>query len=186
MNSGISIPFLIIKAYFQFPLVFKNNGALKPVIAIRTEGALQNWQGEAAEIRSRKPKGFLFLCVANSARSQMAEGIARSMAAKDVRVQSAGSHPTRVRPEAVAVLLEAGIDASGHASKSVTDIDPATVDTVITLCGEEECPVFLGNAYRVHWGLPDPAAVEGTDEERLAAFRSVRDELIKRLERVFL
>jgi arsenate reductase (thioredoxin) len=126
-------------------------------------------------------KGILFLCVANSARSQMAEGIARSLAPSGVGIWSAGSRPTSVCPEAIAVLREIGIDLSGHRSKSVTEIPPSEVDTVITLCGEEECPVFLGKAQRLHWGLPDPAAVSGSEKERLSAFREVREELLKRI-----
>ena len=127
-------------------------------------------------------KGILFLCVANSARSQMAEGVARSMAPPGIKVWSAGSRPTSVRPEAVEVLKEIGIDISHHHSKTVDEIPAAEVDTVITLCGEEECPVFLGQVTRLHWGLPDPAAVQGTEEERLNAFRGVRDELSRRIE----
>jgi arsenate reductase len=130
-------------------------------------------------------KGILFLCVANSARSQIAEGLARRMAPAGTRVWSAGSRPTAVRPEAVAVLREIGIDISHHRSKAVAEIPAAEVDTVITLCGEEECPVFLGRATRLHWGLPDPAAAEGSVEERLAAFRRTRDELRRRLEALF-
>ena len=130
-------------------------------------------------------RGILFLCVANSARSQIAEGIARSLAPAGVTVWSAGSHPTRVRPEAVTVLAEIGIDISAHRSKSVAEIPAAEVDTVITLCAEEECPVFLGKAERLHWGLPDPAAVAGDEAARLDAFRSTRDELRRRLEAVF-
>jgi thioredoxin type arsenate reductase len=126
-------------------------------------------------------KGILFLCVANSARSQMAEGIARSLAPPGLRVWSAGSSPTRVRPEAVAVLREIGVDISRHSSKAVSEIPATEVDTVITLCGEEECPLFLGKATRLHWGLPDPAAVAGTDEQRLAVFRNTRDELRRRI-----
>jgi arsenate reductase len=126
-------------------------------------------------------KGILFLCVANSARSQMAEGIARALLPPEVLVQSAGSRPTRVRPEAIAVLKEIGIDISHHRSKTVAEIPAAEVDTVITLCGEEECPLFLGKATRLHWDLPDPAAVAGTDAERLASFRQVRDELRRRI-----
>ena len=122
-------------------------------------------------------QGILFLCVANSARSQMAEGIARSLAPSGVKIWSAGSRPTSVRPEAIAVLQEIGIDISGPSSKSVAEIPAAEVDTVITLCAEEECPVFLGKARRLHWGLPDPAAAGGSEEERLAAFRKTRDEL---------
>ena len=126
-------------------------------------------------------KGILFLCVANSARSQIAEGIARSLAPPEIKVWSAGSRPTSVRPEAIAVLGEIGIDISHHRSKLVDEIPAGEVDTVITLCGEQECPLFLGKARRLHWGLPDPAAVTGSAEERLAAFRSTRDELRRRL-----
>jgi thioredoxin type arsenate reductase len=127
-------------------------------------------------------KGILFLCVANSARSQIAEGVARSMVPPGIKVWSAGSRPTRVRPEAIAVLKEIGIDISHHRSKAVAEIPAAEVDTVITLCGEEECPVFLGQATRLHWGLSDPAAVQGSEQERLNAFRSTRDDLRQRLE----
>ena len=126
-------------------------------------------------------KGVLFLCVANSARSQIAEGLGRRLLPPGVKVWSAGSRPTSVRPEAIAVLQEIGIDISSHRSKSVGEIPAAEVDTVITLCGEEECPVFLGQATRLHWGLPDPAAATGSDEERLAAFRATRDEVGRRI-----
>jgi protein-tyrosine-phosphatase len=127
-------------------------------------------------------RGILFLCVANSARSQMAEGIARSLAPAGTKIWSAGSRPTSVRPEAITVLREIGIDISGRRAKAVGEIPSAEVDTVITLCGEEECPLFLGKATRLHWGLPDPAAVNGSEAERLDAFRKVRDELCRRIE----
>ncbi len=130
-------------------------------------------------------KGILFLCVANSARSQIAEGVARTMVPEGTKVWSAGSRPTGVRPEAIAVLKEIGIDISRHRSKAVAEIPAAEVDTVITLCGEEECPLFLGQAKRLHWGLPDPAAVQGSGQDRLDAFRSSRDELRSRLEAFF-
>jgi len=126
-------------------------------------------------------KGILFLCVANSARSQMAEGIARALLPTEVKVWSAGSRPTSVRPEAIAVLAEIGVDISKHRAKAVQDVPAAEVGTVVTLCGEEECPVFLGQATRLHWGLPDPAAVAGPEVARLNAFRSVRDELRARI-----
>lgn len=126
-------------------------------------------------------KGILFLCVANSARSQIAEGVARSLAPAGTVVWSAGSRPTSVRPEAIAVLREIGLDISSHRSKAVEEIPASEVDTVITLCGEEECPLFLGQATRLHWGLPDPAAVSGSEEERLDAFRHTRDEVRRRL-----
>jgi arsenate reductase len=106
----------------------------------------------------------LFLCVANSARSQIAEGVARALAPAGTTVWSAGSRPTSVRPEAVAVMREIGLDISSHRSKAVAEIPATEVDTVITLCGEEECPLFLGQARRLHWGLPDPAAVTGSEE----------------------
>jgi thioredoxin type arsenate reductase len=127
------------------------------------------------------PKGILFLCVANSVRSQMAEGIARSLAPPGLKVWSAGSRPTKVRPEAIAVLKEIEIDISQSRSKAVAEIPADEVDTVITLCAEEECPVFLGKAQRLHWGLPDPAAVIGSEEEILSAFREMRDELLRRI-----
>jgi len=143
------------------------------------------WLAEATALRALAPRGILFLCVANSARSQLAEGIARSLAPTGVTVWSAGSQPTRVRPEAIAALAEIGIDISGHRSKPVAEIPAAEVDTVITLCGEEECPVFLGRARRLHWGLPDPAGVVGAEADRADAFRKTRDELRRRLAVVF-
>ncbi len=127
-------------------------------------------------------KGILFLCVANSARSQMAEGIAHALVPPGVRVWSAGSSPTRVRSEAIAVLREIGIDISGYRSKAVTEVPAAEIDTVITLCAEEVCPLFFGSAERLHWPLPDPGAAKGTEDERLAAFRETRDELHRRIE----
>jgi arsenate reductase len=129
-----------------------------------------------------KTPGVLFLCVANSARSQMAEGFARKRFGDAVRVQSAGSKPSRVNPLAIRAMAEIGIDITHHGSKSVEEIDPATVDLVVTLCAEEVCPVFLGKVKRLHWPLPDPAASEGTGEERLQTFRDVRDELMRRIE----
>jgi arsenate reductase len=146
---------------------------------------IEEWRIEAEALRNFRPKHILFLCVANSARSQMAEGIARSLAPQGVRVSSAGSSPAPVRPQAIRVLNEIGIDISGHRSKGVESIDAGSVDAVITLCAEEVCPVFLGKAHRVHWGLPDPAGITGPEESRLNAFRSVRDELLRRLKVLF-
>lgn len=145
----------------------------------------EQWLSEATMLHEQKPLGLLFLCVANSARSQMAEGIARSMAPRGVTVFSAGSRPTQVRDEARLVLTEIGIDICAHRSKAVSEIPSEQVDTVITLCGEEECPLFLGKATRFHWGLPDPAGVEGDETTRLDAFRRTRDELRRRLAVVF-
>jgi len=137
---------------------------------------------EAAILRGLRPRHILFLCVANSARSQMAEGIAQSLAPQGVRVSSAGSVPSFVRPHALQVLKEIGIDISGHKSKGLDAVDASSVDAVITLCAEELCPVFLGKAMRLHWGLPDPARETGGEDQKLAAFREVRDELHRRLE----
>lgn len=128
-----------------------------------------------------KTPGMLFLCVANSARSQMAEGLARARFGDSVRVQSAGSDAAGVNALAVKALAELGIDISGQTSKKADTIDPETVDTVVTLCAEEVCPVFLANARHIHWPLPDPTAGGGTEEEKLARFREVRDELRRRI-----
>ena len=125
--------------------------------------------------------GLLFLCVANSARSQMAEGLARARFRSRARVASAGSSPTAVNPLAVAALDEVGIDIRGQRSTSVDDVDPATVDVVVTLCAEEVCPVFPGRVRRLHWPMPDPAGASGSAAERLERFRSVRDEIARRL-----
>jgi molybdopterin-guanine dinucleotide biosynthesis protein MobB len=144
-----------------------------------------DWRTDAEELRAMRPRHILFLCVANSARSQMAEGIARSLAPQGIKVSSAGSSPATVRPQAIQALDEIGIDISGHRSKGLDSIDAGSVDAVITLCAEEVCPVFPGKARRAHWGLPDPAAVTGTEEIRLDAFRSVRDELLLRLKVLF-
>jgi arsenate reductase len=130
------------------------------------------------------PRGVLFLCVANSARSQMAEALARSLFPAAVRVLSAGSAPSKVNPYAIEVLAELGLDLATHHSKSVQSIDPKLVDTVITLCAEEVCPVFLGSARRLHWPLPDPASSDPSlsREDLLERFRSARDTLRLRLE----
>ena len=114
----------------------------------------------------------------------MAEGIARRLAPAGVQISSAGSAPTRVRPEAVAVLGEIGIDIGAQSSKGLADID-RSVDAVITLCDEEVCPVWIGRGMRLHWSLPDPAAATGDEATRLAAFRGARDELGRRLAVVF-
>jgi protein-tyrosine-phosphatase/N-acetylglutamate synthase-like GNAT family acetyltransferase len=117
----------------------------------------------------------LFMCVANSARSQMAEGLARRLLGPLATVASAGSEPTSVRPLAIEAMHEVGIDISQHHSKSVDQIDPDSVDIVITLCAEEVCPVWLGQARRLHWPTPDPAP--GGIED----FRAARDAIRWRL-----
>ncbi|HYS81400.1 MAG TPA: arsenate reductase ArsC [Anaeromyxobacteraceae bacterium] len=147
--------------------------------------AAESWRADAEALRTAGPRHILFLCVANSARSQMAEGIARSLSPPTVKISSAGSRPSKVNPFAIRALDEIGIDIRAHRSRSMDEIDPADVDAVITLCAEEVCPVFLGKAQRFHWGLADPAGVGSTDEEQLQAFRNVRDELRRRLSVLF-
>lgn len=131
-------------------------------------------------------ESILFLCVANSARSQMAEGLARVVLGPDVLVQSAGSQPSRVNPFAVEVMREIGIPLAGQWSKSVDTIDPASVDLVVTLCADEVCPVFLSHSARIHWPIEDPDRSNEVlrDEERLQHFRVARDAIRARLEQL--
>jgi arsenate reductase len=125
----------------------------------------------------------LVLCTGNSARSQMAEGWLRQLAGDRFEVASAGTHPSTVNPLAIAVMGERGIDISSHRSKSVAEFLDQPFDFVITVCDQaaEVCPIFPGPAERIHWSFPDPAAVRGREEERLRAFRQVRDVLEARL-----
>ena len=121
----------------------------------------------------------LILCTGNSARSQMAEGLLRHDAGERFEVQSAGTKPGTVRPEAIAAMHELGIDISGHRSKSVAEFEGRKFDYVITVCdsARESCPVFFGEATLLHRSFDDPAALNGSEEEQLALFRRVRDEL---------
>lgn len=121
----------------------------------------------------------LILCTGNSARSQMAEGLLRHDGGPSFEVVSAGTQPSSVRAEAVAAMLEIGIDISTHRSKSVDEFAGQAFDTVITVCdhARESCPVFPTVTRRIHWCLDDPAAVQGTEDRRLAEFRRVRDQL---------
>jgi arsenate reductase len=121
----------------------------------------------------------LTLCTGNSARSQMAEGLLRHDAGDLFEVESAGVKPGRVRPEAVAVMKELGIDIAGQRSKHVDAFSGRTFDYVLTVCDQanEACPIFPGQTRRLHHDFQDPAAFDGTDEERLAVFRRVRDEI---------
>lgn len=134
---------------------------------------------------SNESKSILFLCVANSARSQMAEGLGRMIFGDRVPVMSAGSEPSKVNPYAIEVMRELGVDLTTHHSKSVQTIDPSKVGTVITLCAEEVCPVFLGKVRRLHWPIPDPASKDPSipREEMLTRFRTARDTIRGMLER---
>jgi arsenate reductase len=121
----------------------------------------------------------LILCTGNSARSQMAEGLLRHDAGDRFEVQSAGTNPSQVRPEAIAAMKELGIDISGRRSKHVDTIVDQRFDYVLTVCdnAKESCPLFPGTAKQIHHAFEDPAAVQGSEQERLASFRKVRDQL---------
>lgn len=129
---------------------------------------------------------ILFLCVANSARSQLAEGLAKEILGNEHEIRSAGSAPApEVNPLALKALSEIGIDASNHRPKTWDELPPAFfigLNYVITLCAEEICPTIATKAKKLHWALPDPAAVKGNAEDRLQAFRKIRDEIKRRLE----
>jgi arsenate reductase len=128
----------------------------------------------------------LILCTGNSARSQMAEGLLRALSRGALEVHSAGTKPSQVNPLAIEAMKESGIDISGHRSKSVQEFAAQRFDIVITVCdnARETCPIFPGAPGRIHWSFPDPAAVEGSHEEKLRAFRDVRDGLKQRLQRL--
>ena len=128
-------------------------------------------------------KRVLILCTGNSARSQMAEGLLRYLAGDRFDVASAGVAPTEVRPEAIAVMRELGIDISHQVSKSVDEFLGQDFDYVITVCdnANEQCPIFPSNTKRIHWSFEDPAAAAGDEQARLAVFRRVRDEIFDRL-----
>jgi arsenate reductase (thioredoxin) len=115
---------------------------------------------------------ILFLCVANSARSQMAEGWSRALLPASAEVASAGSAPGHLHPLAVEVMAEAGIDISSHRSKPIEEAAPETVDLIVTLCAEEVCPFVPGPLQRLHWPIPDPATAGD-----IAAFRTARDRI---------
>jgi arsenate reductase len=125
-----------------------------------------------------KPR-VLILCTGNSARSQMAEGLFRHLAGDVYDVSSAGTLPSHVREEAIAAMGEIGIDISGQRSKSVDEFAGQQFDLVITVCDNaaRNCPVFAGRAQRLHWPFEDPAAVQGSLDERRAAFRTVREQI---------
>jgi arsenate reductase len=126
----------------------------------------------------------LFLCTGNSARSQMAEGLLRHAAGDRFEVFSAGTEPVDVNPLAIQAMREIGIDISGHRSKGAAELLGRSFPYVITVCdrANESCPVFPGAIHRLHWPFDDPAAVLGSLDERLAAFRKIRDEIAVSIE----
>lgn len=127
---------------------------------------------------------ILFLCVANSARSQMAEGLAREMLSDDFEVASAGSAPSRINPYAIEAMAEIGIDISNHRSKSIDEFGLADLDLVVTLCGEESCPVLPPEVEKLHWPIDDPASDDPSisTEEMRERFRRAREEICTRIE----
>lgn len=128
---------------------------------------------------SESKKSILVLCTGNSARSQMAEGIIRHLFGDRFEVFSAGTHPSLVRPEAITAMAEIGIDISGHRSKSVEEFAGREIDYVLTVCdnARENCPYFPARTKVIHHSFDDPAAVEGDEETRVAAFRIIRDQI---------
>ena len=145
--------------------------------------SLVNIPAKAFQGGASVKKRVLFLCVANSARSQMAEGLARSILGGQLDVLSAGSQPSKVNPYAIGAMAEVGIDISGHHSKSVNEVDPASVDAVVTLCADEVCPILPGRVTRLHWPIPDPANSDPTlpPEELQRRFRVAREQIRERL-----
>jgi arsenate reductase (thioredoxin) len=131
-----------------------------------------------------KKARVLFLCTHNSARSQMAEGLLRHLAGDRFEAYSAGTEATYVRPLAIRAMDETGEDISGQESKTLDRYLAEQFDYVITVCDDanEACPFFPGATTRLHWSLPDPSAAKGSEEERLAVFRSVRDEIRDRMQ----
>jgi arsenate reductase len=126
---------------------------------------------------------ILVLCTGNSARSQMGEGLFRAEGRGRFEVFSAGTKPSFVRPEAIAVMREIGIDISDHRSKSVDEFAGQPMDYVVTVCdhARDICPVFPAGTERIHWSFEDPAALQGTEEQRLAEFRRIRDQIHERV-----
>ncbi len=124
-------------------------------------------------------QSVVFLCVHNSARSQMAEGLLRARAGDRFEAFSAGNEATEVRPLAITAMAELGIDISGQRSKATAELGGRHFDYAITVCQDatEACPYYANATRHVHWGFDDPAAATGTDDERLAVFRRVRDEI---------
>ena len=129
------------------------------------------------------PIRVLILCTGNSARSQMAEGLLRHDGGESFVVESAGIEPSFVRPEAIEAMREIGLDISGHRSKSIDEFARQPFDYVITVCdnAKQNCPIFPAATSRIHWRIEDPAAVDGAEQTRLAAFRAARDDLRERL-----
>ena len=146
--------------------------------SLQTEAVAADTDGE-----TKRPYRILFLCTHNSARSQLAEGILRSQGGSAVQVFSAGSEPATVHPLAIRAADALGVDINGHRAKLMDEFAGQTFDAVITVCDKvrEVCPVFPGDPHQVHWSFADPAAVTGTEEEKLQAFQQTAQELTTRI-----
>lgn len=149
-----------------------------------TRDTLEDRQTENAAT----PMRVLFLCIHNSSRSQMAEGLLQARGGGRFEALRAGTHPRAVHPFAIRAMAELGIDiseAAGHYAKSLHEFEGQAIDLVVTVCDEaaEECPFFPGAHRQEHWGFPDPSAANGTDEEQLAVFRQVRDAIAAHIDR---
>jgi len=129
-------------------------------------------------------ESVLFICTHNSARSQMAEGLLRHFAGDRFDVESAGTEKTHVRPLAIEAMKDLGIDITGQSSKTIASLGDRRFDWAITVCdnANEACPIFPGGTRRLHWSFDDPSAATGSDEQRLAVFRQVRDEIRAKIE----
>jgi len=156
-----------------------------PVPALVGELKLESqWEAPVIEGGGVFPVRVLFLCTGNSCRSQMAEGLLRYLGGVAVEATSAGMHPKPVHPGAVRCMAEIGVDISSQRSKSVEPFLAERFGYVITLCdsAKESCPVMAGAQEQLHWSLPDPAAAEGSDEEKMQVFRGVREDLTRRID----
>jgi len=137
------------------------------------------------EFFKKQPMRVLFLCTHNSSRSQMAEGLLRARGGDAFEVFSAGTHPRAVHPLAIKAMAEIGIDISKHKAKGIEEFtDQPPIDLVVTVCNEaaEECPIFPNARQQLHWSFPDPSIATGTEQERLAVFRFIRNLITSRID----
>jgi N-acetylglutamate synthase-like GNAT family acetyltransferase/protein-tyrosine-phosphatase len=146
---------------------------------------MSNWELEADALHSSGARHALILSRSNAARGQIAEGIARALAPRQVRISSAGASRGRVDPLAVRVLAELSVDVSDQHSKALDEVDASDAQAILVLSEEDPTPQALRGVLRVHWPMPDPAAGGGSEEEKIARYRAVRNELRRRLIRVF-
>lgn len=190
-TSAAAVATAFSSSWSPASLGLSREAAIPEPITAATRNALPIASAQTRRITRRAYDGrvqrVLFLCIRNSARSQMAEGLLRALAPDRCEVASAGVEAGVLRPEAVTVMREIGIDISRQRSKAASELAGREFDVVITTCDEakEACPYVPGASRVLHWGFPDPAAVEGSSEERLAAFRTVRDGLRDAIGREF-